>query len=151
METVIKYFLPFGSVVKTVYQLITFYNSNSDNSLNYYNSTNNKVLLYDSKDQIINEGASLLKSTSDMIFEDMTATSDSFMEFFFNTNEELERSKSVVLQLNQLFNSEIKQELKDINNSYINLDESYVSTDSNMMDELNESYDEKQIQSAVSV
>lgn len=146
--------------MKLLYQITTLFNCDSDNVKNFYETKCTKILIFDRRDQIIKEKASLLKGVSDAIFEDLTQSEEDFIKLVFGFNSENNDRKSneeelkiieTLNSLNKLFTSELKEEMRNLNNSYLTLDESYSSTESGMMDELNDSYDEKQLQSDVSV
>jgi hypothetical protein len=149
-----------GKVVKLLYQITTLFKCDSDNVKSFYETKSTKILVFDRRDQIVDEKASLLKGVSDAIFEDLTQSEEEFIPLVFGTSssnnngvadlKEEQRIIETLRNLNKLFTSELKEEMRNLNNSYLTLDESYASTEGGMMDELNDIYDEKQLQSDVS-
>eukprot|EP00340_Litonotus_pictus_P012629 CAMPEP_0170537660 /NCGR_PEP_ID=MMETSP0209-20121228/102846_1 /TAXON_ID=665100 ORGANISM="Litonotus pictus, Strain P1" /NCGR_SAMPLE_ID=MMETSP0209 /ASSEMBLY_ACC=CAM_ASM_000301 /LENGTH=216 /DNA_ID=CAMNT_0010839199 /DNA_START=1350 /DNA_END=1996 /DNA_ORIENTATION=+ len=79
----------------------------------------------------------------------MTGSEDLILKQFFSDIEEYNSVEYSFNRVNYLLTNELNEDSKLINNSYLNLDESYASTEGAMMDELNDSNDEKHIQTTL--
>ena len=150
MDKVIENMFPAGKFISKLFKIISFNDKNSINIDNFIESRSSKLMIFDYKDNIIPILSSLVKSVSDKIFEKITESKEPIGICFFETKDLQDEFEFVISKLNFYLSGEFSGEFtRELTNNYHNLDESYVSTEGGMIDELNYKLDDKQIQQNV--
>ena len=150
MDKVIENMFPAGKFISKLFKIISFNDKNSINIDNFIESRSSKLMIFDYKDNIIPILSSLIKSVSDKIFEKITESKEPIGICFFETKEFQDEFEFVMNKVNFYLSGEfLGESTRELTNSYHNLDESYVSTEGGMIDELNYKLDDKQFQQNV--
>lgn len=133
LSEVVKNLVNKGNFLEALYKVLFCFEKDSNNLANFQYAMNNcrrRVIISDSNDTIIKEKASLLTHYTKIEVEGIFGSGRKMLRTILDDNDKYLEIKDIFIKLNELMKEETKKEVEmRIHNSYLNLNEGYMTSE----------------------